>query len=192
MDGFEALPTLFIAFHSTPATVREQIELLGHLAEDAAGSGFVWADRPEDRSRLWKARHEVTYANPALRPGSRLIGTDACVPITALVQCVKETLADVSARGLTAPPVGHVGDGNFHVGIIFDPCNAGERARAEDLAERVALRAIRLGGTCTGEHGICLHRKHQLLAEHPDGVDLVRSIKLTLDPGGIMNPGKMF
>jgi D-lactate dehydrogenase (cytochrome) len=192
LEGFNALPTLFIEFHGTPASVREQIDLLEQLAGDASGSGFVWAEKPEDRTRLWKARHDVTYANLALRPGSRQIGTDACVPIEALAECVRETLADVAAHGLVAPLVGHVGDGNYHLGITFNPADEGERARAEELAERVALRAIRHGGTCTGEHGIGLHRKRQLVVEHGEGVSLMRSIKRALDPKGIMNPGKMF
>ncbi|MBN8749817.1 putative FAD-linked oxidoreductase [Xylophilus ampelinus] len=191
LEGFEPLPTLFIEFHGGPAAVREQIETLEQIAGDAGGRGFRWAERPEDRSRLWKARHDVTYANLALRPGCRMIGTDACVPIAMLVQCIEETRADVAASGLIAPLVGHVGDGNFHLGIVFDPKSEDEHSRAEALAERVAMRAIRLGGTCTGEHGIGLHRIHQLEAEHPEGVELMQAIKRALDPKGIMNPGKM-
>lgn len=192
LENMSAKPTLFIEFHGSPASVREQIETLEQIAEDSGGSGFTWAERPEDRSRLWKARHDVTYANLALQPGCRMIGTDACVPIEFLVQCIEETKADVAESGLVAPLVGHVGDGNFHLGIIFDPESEDERSRAETLAERVAMRAIRLGGTCTGEHGIGLHRIHQLVAEHGEGVALMRSIKLALDPNGVMNPGKMF
>lgn len=191
LEGFEARPTLFIEFHGGAAAVREQIETLEQIAADAGGQGFRWAERPEDRSKLWKARHDVTYANLAIRPGCRMIGTDACVPIAELVQCIEETKADVEDSGLIAPLVGHVGDGNFHLGIVFDPASENERSRAEALAERVALRAIRLGGTCTGEHGIGLHRIHQLVVEHPEGVELMRSIKHALDPNGIMNPGKM-
>lgn len=191
LEGFEPLPTLFIEFHGGPAAVREQIDTLEQIAGEAGGRGFRWAERPEDRSRLWKARHDVTYANLALRPGCRMIGTDACVPIAMLVQCIEETRADVAASGLIAPLVGHVGDGNFHLGIVFDPKSEDEHSRAEALAERVAMRAIRLGGTCTGEHGIGLHRIHQLEAEHPEGVELMQAIKRALDPKGIMNPGKM-
>jgi D-lactate dehydrogenase (cytochrome) len=191
LDEFKPQPTLFIEFHGSPAAVREQVETMQSLAEDAGGSGFAWAERPEDRTRLWKARHECYHANIALKPGGALIGTDACVPISAFVDCVLETQADVRASGLIAPLAGHAGDGNFHLGIVFDPKDAGERARAEALAERVAMRAIRHGGTCTGEHGIGLHRIHQLQAEHGEAVELMRGIKQALDPRGIMNPGKM-
>ena len=191
LDGFKELPTLFIEFHGSLGAVSEQIETMEELVSDAGGSGFEWAERPEDRSRLWKARHEVTYANLALRPGCRQIGTDACVPISALVQCIEETRDDVLSSGMVAPLCGHVGDGNFHLGILFDPSNADERERADALAERVAMRSIRLGGTCTGEHGVGMHRIHQLEVEHGEGVVLMRAIKQALDPLGIMNPGKM-
>lgn len=191
LENLAPLPTLFIEFHGSPAAVREQVESLQQIAGDHGGTGFAWAERPEERSRLWKARHEVTYANLALQPGCRLISTDACVPIAALVDCVEETRAEVARSGLIAPLVGHVGDGNFHLGIVFDPKDAAQRARAEALAEGVAMRAIRHGGTCTGEHGIGLHRIHQLEAEHAEGVALMRSIKSALDPKGLMNPGKM-
>jgi D-lactate dehydrogenase (cytochrome) len=191
LPGLQALPTLFLEFHGGPAAVDEQIATVQQLAQEAGGSGFAWAERPEERSRLWKARHDVTWACHALRPGSSLMGTDACVPISRLAQCLLETKADVQASGLVAPIAGHVGDGNFHLGIIFDGNDAEERAKADALAERVALRAIRLGGTCTGEHGIGLHRIHQLEAEHPEGVELMRAIKRALDPKGVMNPGKM-
>jgi len=191
LDEFEALPTLFIEFHGSPAAVREQVATMQSLAEESGGSGFAWAERPEDRTRLWKARHECYHANIALGPGSALIGTDACVPISNFVACVMETREDVRASGLTAPLVGHAGDGNFHLGIVFDPASPDERARADALAERVSMRAIRYGGTCTGEHGIGLHRIHQLAAEHAEGVALMRALKDALDPRGIMNPGKM-
>jgi D-lactate dehydrogenase (cytochrome) len=191
LDEFKPLPTLFIEFHGSPAAVREQVETLESLAADAGGSGFTWAARPEDRTRLWKARHEVTWANFAFRPGHAMIGTDACVPISQLAQCIAETREDVARCGLAAPLAGHVGDGNFHLGILYDPAVPEQRARAEALAEAVAMRAIRLGGTCTGEHGIGRHRIHQLEAEHPEGIVLMRALKQALDPRGVMNPGKM-
>ena len=191
LEGLMPLPTLFMEFHGGPAAVQEQIETLEQIADDNGGTGFAWAERPEERSRLWKARHDVTYANLALQPGCRLISTDACVPIASLVDCIEETRADIERSGLIAPLVGHVGDGNFHLGIVFDPTNPAQRERAEALAENVAMRAIRFGGTCTGEHGIGLHRIHQLEEEHGEGVELMRAIKSALDPKGLMNPGKM-
>lgn len=191
LDEFRPAPTLFIEFHGSAAGVQEQVETMQALASDHGGNGFVWARRPEDRTRLWKARHEVTWANLALRPGYAMIGTDACVPISRLAQCIDESIEDVARAGLAAPLAGHVGDGNFHLGILYDPKLAGERAKAEALAESVAQRAIRLGGTCSGEHGIGRHRIHQLVSEHPEGVHLMRAVKQALDPQGLMNPGKM-
>jgi D-lactate dehydrogenase (cytochrome) len=191
LQEFQPLPTLFLEFHGSPASVREQIETLEALAGEAGGSGFAWAERPEDRTRLWKARHDVTWANFALQPGCAMIGTDACVPISELARCIAETAEDVARCGLLAPLAGHVGDGNFHLGILYDPAKPEERERADQLAEAVALRAIRLGGTCTGEHGIGMHRLHQLEAEHGEAVELMRAIKRSFDPRGVMNPGKM-
>jgi D-lactate dehydrogenase (cytochrome) len=126
----------------------------------------------------------------ALQPGTQGFATDACVPISRLADCVLETKADVEKSGLLAPIVGHVGDGNFHLVVLFDPNDAAERARAEDLARRVSLRAIAMGGTCTGEHGIGVHKLDALVAEHGDAVDIMRTIKRALDPHNIMNPGK--
>jgi D-lactate dehydrogenase (cytochrome) len=126
----------------------------------------------------------------AMVPGKQGFATDACVPISRLADCILATKADVEATGLVAPIVGHVGDGNFHLVVLFDPNDAAERARAEDLARRVSLRAIAMGGTCTGEHGIGVHKLDALVAEHGDAVDIMRTIKRALDPHNIMNPGK--
>jgi D-lactate dehydrogenase (cytochrome) len=191
LNGYKELPTLFIEFHGGPEAVDEQVVSMESLSLDAGGMGFSWAQQPEDRTLLWKARHEVVFANYALRPGFSQISTDACVPISQLVQCIEETSEDVRRSGLLAPLCGHVGDGNFHLSIMFDPNSVGECNRAEALADSVAMRSIRLGGTCTGEHGIGMHRIHQLEAEHGEGVELMRAIKSALDPLGIMNPGKM-
>ncbi|HEV2221307.1 MAG TPA: FAD-linked oxidase C-terminal domain-containing protein [Casimicrobiaceae bacterium] len=190
LDGFEARPTLFFEFHGTQAGVREQAEAIQSLAADHGGSAFQWATAPEDRSRLWKARHNAYYAVLALAPGRQAFATDACVPISRLTDCVLETQADVAQTGLVAPIVGHVGDGNFHLVILFDPASPDERARAEGLARRVSLRAIAMGGTCTGEHGIGVHKLDALVAEHGDAVSLMQTIKRALDPNDIMNPGK--
>ena len=161
------------------------------IAAEHGGEPFRFATATEDRSQLWKARHNAWYAALSLRPGAMGFSTDACVPISRLADCVLETREDVERSGLVCPIVGHVGDGNFHLLVLFDPNDAAERARAEALAQRVSLRAIRMGGTCTGEHGIGIHKLDALVAEHgDDAVDLMRTIKRALDPHNILNPGK--
>jgi len=190
LEGFDEKPTLFFEFHGSEASVAEQAGQMQAIAEEHDGSAFEWATRPEDRSRLWKARHAAYYAAMALVPGTQGFATDACVPISRLADCILETKADVEASGLVAPIVGHVGDGNFHLVVLFDPHDPAQRAKAEALAERVSLRAIGMGGTCTGEHGIGVHKLGALVVEHGEAVDLMRTIKRALDPHGIMNPGK--
>ncbi|HLW13533.1 MAG TPA: FAD-linked oxidase C-terminal domain-containing protein [Casimicrobiaceae bacterium] len=190
LTGFEAKPTLFFEFHGTEAGVREQAETIEAIAAEHGGSRFQWAIAQEERSRLWKARHNAYYAVLALAPGKQAFATDACVPISRLTECVLETQADVVATGLIAPIVGHVGDGNFHLVVLFDPSRPEERAKAEALAARVSLRAIRMGGTCTGEHGIGVHKLEALVAEHGEAVSLMQAIKRALDPNDILNPGK--
>ena len=190
LKGFEARPTLFFEFHGTDAGVKEHAETMQQIAGDHGGGAFEWATRPEDRSRLWKARHNAYYAAMALSPGKQAFATDACVPISRLTECVLESRADVEALGLIAPIVGHVGDGNFHLSVLFDPADPAEREKAETLAKRVSLRAIAMGGTCTGEHGIGVHKLGALVAEHGEAVDLMKTIKRALDPHNIMNPGK--
>ena len=190
LEGYDAKPTLFFEFHGSDAGVTEQAETVEQLAREHGGSAFEWAREAEARSRLWKARHNAYYAAMALAPGKQGFATDACVPISRLTDCVLETRADIEASGLVAPIVGHVGDGNFHLVILFDPADAGERSRAEALARRTSLRAIAMGGTCTGEHGIGVHKLDALVAEHGEAVDLMRTIKRALDPLNIMNPGK--
>ena len=190
LEGYAAKPTLFFEFHGTSASVAEQAELMQQLAAEHGGGAFRFATAQEDRSKLWKARHNAYYAALALQPGSFGFSTDACVPISRLADCVLETRADIDATGLTCPIVGHVGDGNFHVLVLFDPNDAGQRARAEGLASRVSMRAIAMGGTCTGEHGVGIHKLEALVAEHGKAVGLMRTIKRALDPLDIMNPGK--
>ena len=190
LEGYEAKPTLFFEFHGTDRGVQEQAEMVEALAREHGGSAFEWATRQEDRSRLWKARHNAYYAALALAPGKQGFATDACVPISRLTQCVLETRAEIDASGLLAPIVGHVGDGNFHLVVLFDPNDAAERDRAERLAKNVSLRAIAMGGTCTGEHGIGMHKLDALAAEHGEAVALMRTIKRALDPDDILNPGK--
>ncbi|MDE2515084.1 MAG: FAD-binding protein [Rhodospirillales bacterium] len=191
LDEFQALPTLFLEFAGSAAAVAEQVACMQEIAAALGGTEFRFAARAEDRSRLWKARHEAYYACMAFRPGCNNMGTDACVPISELAACIRETEADIAASGLIAPIIGHVGDGNFHLGILYDAADAGETARAEALARRVGERAIRLGGTCTGEHGIGAHKRGLLALEHGPGIGLMRRVKAAIDPTGIMNPGKM-
>ena len=190
LEGFDAKPTLFFEFHGSDAGVAEQAAQMQAITAEFGGNAFEWATKTEDRTRLWKARHAAYYAAKAMFPGKEVFATDACVPISRLADCVLETKADADATGLVAPIVGHVGDGNFHLCVLFDPDDPGERGKAEDLARRISLRAIAMGGTCTGEHGIGVHKLEALVAEHGEAVDLMRTIKRALDPRNIMNPGK--
>jgi D-lactate dehydrogenase (cytochrome) len=191
LEGFEPRPTLFFEFHGTGAGVGEQARMMEAIALEHGGSAFHWATAPEERSRLWKARHNAWYAALSLRPGCMGFSTDACVPISRLADCILETREDVAASGLLCPIVGHVGDGNFHLLVLYDPRNPVERGQAEALAKRVSLRAIRMGGTCTGEHGVGIHKLDAVVAEHGEAaVDVMRAIKRALDPHDILNPGK--
>src|SRR5947208_91594 len=190
LEGFEVKPTLFFEFHGSPAGVREHSEAMQAISDEFGGSAYQWASQAEDRSRLWKARHAAYYAALALKPGAMGFATDACVPISRLADCILETKADIEKSGLVAPIVGHVGDGNCPLVVLFDPNDAGQRDRAEGLAKAVSLRAIAMGGTCTGEHGIGWHKLDVLAQEHGEAVDLMRAVKRALDPLNIMNPGK--
>jgi len=185
-------PTLFFEFHGTERGVAEQVEMVGAIAAEEGGGDFRWASRPEDRSKLWQARHDAYYAGMALRPGAKGWPTDVCVPISRLAACILETKRDIQASDLLAPIVGHVGDGNFHLSFIIDPDDKDEMARAEALNERMVMRAIAMGGTCTGEHGVGSGKIKFLQAEHGEAVAVMRQIKGALDPAGIMNPGKIF
>ena len=188
---FAPRPTLFLEFHGSPAAVAEQVETLRAVVAEHGGGAMQFATLTEDRNRLWKARHNAWFAAKALRPGAYAFATDACVPISRLAEAISETRADIEAAGLLAPLVGHVGDGNFHMLLLFDADNATERATADRLAHAIALRAIRMGGTATGEHGIGLHKLSTLEAEHGAGaLAVMASIKAALDPLNILNPGK--
>ncbi|MEO8740338.1 MAG: FAD-linked oxidase C-terminal domain-containing protein [Casimicrobiaceae bacterium] len=190
LEGFAVQPTLFFEFHGSPAAVREQSDAMQAISDEFGGSAYQWATLAEDRTRLWKARHAAYYAALAFRPGMSAFATDACVPISRLADCIMETKKDIEHSGLTAPILGHVGDGNFHLVVLFDPRVAEQRARAEALAKAVSMRAIAMGGTCTGEHGIGWHKLDVLVQEHGEAVDSMRAIKRALDPDNIMNPGK--
>ena len=186
------VPTLFVEFHGTDASVREQSERFGEIASEFGGGRFEWATKAEERTRLWQARHDAYWASMALRPGARSIATDVCVPISRLAECVEETQRDLAETGLLATIVGHVGDGNFHVLPLIDPEDAGEVARAHAFVERLIDRALAMEGTCTGEHGVGQKKMKHLVDEHPAAtLAMMRSIKRTLDPANIMNPGKI-
>ena len=184
-------PMLFFEFHGSPTGVEEQAQTVQELARDNGGQDFEWATRPEDRSRLWQARHDVLFACLNLQPGCRGISTDVCVPISRLAEAIAGTQEEIAATGLIAPIVGHVGDGNFHVVILTEPDNPDQVHAAEALGRRIVERALLLDGTCTGEHGIGIGKKDFLLAEHGEGVAVMASLKAALDPLGLMNPGKV-
>ena len=187
-------PTLFFEFHGSPTGVKEQAEAVQEIATEHGGLDFEWATRPEDRSRLWQARHDAYYAGLGLKPGSRALTTDVCVPISMLADCIAESYLDLEreANGLAGPLVGHVGDGNFHIMLLIDADNAEDLARAKGFASRLAQRAIRMDGTCTGEHGIGIGKQGYMALEHGDvAIDLMRTIKRAIDPDNILNPGKI-
>ena len=190
LEGFALKPTLFFEFHGSATGVREQSAAMQAASDEFGGSAYQWATKTEDRTRLWKARHDAYYAALAFKPGMTSFATDACVPISRLADCILETKADVEKSGLTAPILGHVGDGNFHLVVLFDGSDPAQRESAEALAKGVSMRAISMGGTCTGEHGIGWHKLDVLAQEHGEAVDLMRMIKRALDPRDIMNPGK--
>jgi len=184
-------PLLLFEFHGEQG-VKEQAELVQQIADEHGAIGFEWATRPEDRSRLWQARHNAYFALLQLRPGSRAISTDCCVPISRLTECLLETKADCDRENLIYGIIGHVGDGNFHVQMLVDPSDPEDVARAESVNERMVHRAIAMDGTCTGEHGIGLHKLDFLVHEAgEEAVDLMRTIKHALDPNNIFNPGKV-
>ncbi len=191
LEGFEVKPTLFLEFHGSAAGVAEQAEAFRAVASEFGGGTLTFATLTEDRNRLWKARHSAWFAAKALRPGAEAFATDACVPISRLADAIAEARAEAEAAGLIAPIVGHVGDGNFHMLLLFDPASHEERARAEALSARIADIAIRMGGTATGEHGIGLHKLSTMETEHGAGaLAVMASLKRALDPLDILNPGK--
>jgi D-lactate dehydrogenase (cytochrome) len=190
--GYREAPTLFFEFHGTEASVAEQAELAEAIAAEHDGQGFQWARAAEERTKLWHARDNTLYAGLSLKPGAKAMITDVCVPISRLTECLTETRRDIDANGLIAPVVGHVGDGNFHLLILIDQNNADEVARAKALHARLVARAIAMEGTCTGEHGIGTGKIGFLQDELGDAVDIMRGIKASIDPKGMMNPGKIF
>jgi D-lactate dehydrogenase (cytochrome) len=185
-------PMLLMEFHGSPAGVAEQAATVQELAQDFGGQAFEWTTTPEDRTRLWTARHNAFFAALASRPGCKAMSTDVCVPISRLAECLMQATADVEASGLPHFLVGHVGDGNFHYGYLIDPNSEAEREKAEEMSHRMVQNAIAMGGTCTGEHGVGLHKMGYLVEEAGEGaVAMMRAIKQALDPLNIMNPGKV-
>ena len=185
-------PLLLVEFHGSPAAVDDHAAGFAGLAAGHGGGGWSWSTDAAERERLWSARHQAYYAAKALRPNALAIPTDVCVPISRLAECILETRADIDVSGLTAPIVGHVGDGNFHVLVLFDPTDADEVAAAHRLNDRVIVRAQAMGGTCTGEHGVGYGKLEFMAGEHdPVALAMMAAIKHALDPDGIMNPGKV-
>jgi len=186
-------PMLFLEFHGSPESVAEQSRRFAEIAEANGGGPFAWTTNPEERTKLWQARHDAYWASFTLRPGAKAFATDVCVPISRLAECVEATQADLAENGLIAPIVGHVGDGNFHVTPLIDIESRQEVEKAEAFGERLAMRAIGMDGTCTGEHGVGQKKMPYLVAEHgEDALDLMRRVKASFDPQNLFNPGKIF
>jgi D-lactate dehydrogenase (cytochrome) len=185
-------PMLFVEFHGSEVSVAEQTQRFGEIAAEFGGGPFERATQAEERTRLWQARHDAYWAQVGLRPGTHALASDVCVPISRLAECVADTQRDIAASNLVAPIVGHVGDGNFHVGLMVDLKDQDEVARTQAFLERLVERALAMDGTCTGEHGVGQGKMKYLLAEHGEpALDMMRAIKRVIDPLDIMNPGKI-
>ncbi|MBM3608490.1 MAG: FAD-binding protein [Alphaproteobacteria bacterium] len=190
--GLPERPMLLLEFHGSETGVKEQVERFGEIAREYGGGDFQWATKPEDRSKLWQARHDAYWACFTLRPGAKAIATDICVPISRLAECVSETQQDIAQSRLVSPIVGHVGDGNFHLNLLVDMNDADEVRRTEAFLERLVRRGLAMEGTCTGEHGIGQAKMKYMSEEHDAGaLAAMRALKAALDPLDIMNPGKM-
>ncbi len=190
--GLPEVTTLFFEFHGSPNGVAEQVEMVSALAADNGGGDFAWSNLPEERARLWKARHEAYYAAVALRPGAVGWTTDVCVPISRLPECITATKRDLAGASMPATILGHVGDGNFHVIFAMDPNSPDELREVKAINDRLVARALDMDGTCTGEHGIGLGKQDWLVKELGDAVDVMRVLKRALDPKNLFNPGKIF
>jgi len=184
----EIAPTLFMEFHGSPESVKNQSESVGEISTEFGGSNFNWTTKTEERNQLWQARHDAAYACKALRKNCEFMATDVCVPISRLAECIIETQKDINESELVAPILGHVGDGNFHLALVIDPTDS---QRAQDLHSRMIDRALSMDGTCTGEHGIGYGKIDYLESELGAATDVMRTIKQSLDPQNIMNPGKI-
>lgn len=190
--GLKETPLLLFEFHGSQTGVQEQAEIVQEIARDNGGMDFEWAERPEDRTRLWTARHNSHYSGLQLRPGSRSVATDVCVPISRLAECVTQTAEDLEGMPFPYTIVGHVGDGNFHVQMLIDPDSEDEWQKSEHINRRLVTRAIQMDGTCSGEHGVGIHKMEFLKEEHGEAaLNLMRLIKHAYDPNNIFNPGKL-
>ena len=185
-------PTLFFEFHGSEHGVEEQAGLTQEIAAENGGGEFSWTSNTEERNRMWRARHDVAYASKLLHPDGQIWSTDVCVPISRLAECINQTRQDIDESGILAPMVGHVGDGNFHLLLLVDHTRPKEIEAAEQLHHRMVVRALEMDGTCTGEHGIGYGKLEFLKLEHGNAVNPMKSIKKALDPGNILNPGKLF
>lgn len=189
--GMPEVPHLLLEFHGSPGSVREDAESFGDIVADHGGHGFQWADDAEDRKALWTLRHHAYWAILAARPGTRAVVTDICVPISRLAEAVEATQADLEAHDIRGPILGHVGDGNFHAILLFDPDNAAELDKVKAAADRLVARALDMGGTATGEHGVGIGKKGFMPREHGDAWEVMGTLKRALDPGNLLNPGKL-
>ncbi len=192
LKNLEIKPTLFFEFHGTENSNKEHIEVVESLSHNNLGSKFKWAETTEDRNKLWKARHDVYYSVKSQKNDARVYTTDVCVPISKLVECIKFVEIEVQKYGLKAPMVGHVGDGNFHTTFLYDPSKKEDYDLIRSFCNKLIEKALELDGTITGEHGVGIHKKEYLIKQHGDNIPIMRSIKNTLDPNNIMNPGKIF
>ena len=192
LDNIKPSPTLFFEFHGSEMTNNEAISIVEELSKNNNGSDFQWASSPEEQKKFWKARHDVYYSVKALGNNMKVYSTDVCVPISRLVECISWAENEVKKLDLTAPMVGHVGDGNFHSIILYDPEDKEKQKRIRLYSDNLINKALELEGTITGEHGIGLQKKHYLLREHLDNIPVMKAIKRSLDENNIMNPGKIF
>ena len=192
LENFESLPTLFYEFHGSEISNKESIEVVEEISKNNNGSEFKWAANIEERNKIWKARHNVYYSVKAQGDDVRVYSTDVCVPISNIVECIKFAENELQDTGLKAPMVGHVGDGNFHVTIVYDPKKENEYKHIRNFSNRLIDKALEMDGTITGEHGIGLQKKEYLVKQHPDNIPLMKMIKKSFDPNNILNPGKVF
>ena len=191
LQNLEKKPTLFYEFHGSESANKESVSLVEEISKNNNGNEFKWAESTEERNKLWKARHDVYYSVKAQSNNIRIYTTDVCVPISNLVECIKFAENEIGNYGLKAPMVGHVGDGNFHATIVYDPSKKEDYQMIRDFSDKLIDKALELNGTVTGEHGIGINKKEYLIKQHPDNISIMRSLKKIFDPNNIMNPGKL-